>query len=166
MKCKICNKEMKKITVAHIATHGLRTLEEYENYGEELMEDIESADLTTIIPEEKITMSYEERKEYLFKDKEKDPERPLSQFLKEHGVNESELESMIHKYKAGIELNVTEQINKNINKGIEEAERYKDSNRVEVHDVNTAESLEKNHNFACIGVKSKPTKTWILIKNK
>jgi len=168
--CKVCKKEMKRLTIAHIATHGMKTMKEYEEYGEELVEGLEEIatdikDLTTP-EEEKITMSYDERREYLFKDKEKDPDRPLSQFLQEQGVSESELESMIHKYKAGRELNVTEQINKNVNKGKEEAEKYKDKEKVEVHDVNTAESLEKYHRFTCTEVKSKPIKTWVLIKNK
>ena len=171
--CKICNKEMKKMTTAHIATHGFKTLYDYESITKvipietELIEDLISAEnISASELEEKITITYDERKEYLFANKEKDPERPLSEFLKEHNVTEDEIVGMIHKYKVGVELNVKEQITKNIKKGKEEADKYKDKESVEVFDVNIAESLEKYHNFKCVSVKSKPRKTWVLIKNK
>jgi len=169
--CKICDKEMKKMTTAHVTTHGFKTLDDYENsvkvipFEAELIEDLVSTENIPTI-DEKITMTYDERKEFLFVDKEKDPERPLSIFLVEHGVTEDELVGMIHKYKSGRELNVKEQITKNVEKGKEEADKYKDKDKVEVFDVNISESLEKYHNFTCVSVKSKPRKTWVLIKNK
>uniref|UniRef100_A0A6H1ZIR3 Uncharacterized protein n=1 Tax=viral metagenome TaxID=1070528 RepID=A0A6H1ZIR3_9ZZZZ len=166
--CKICNKEMKRITVAHISTHGLKSMNEYETYGEQLTEDLENIAEPVVkeLEEEKVTMTYKERMEYLFKDKEKDPDRPFSQFLKENGVTEMELLGMIDKYKVGRELNVSEQIQRNIEQGKKEADKYKNKDEVEVTDVNIAESLEKNHGFTCIAVKSSPRKTWVLTKNK
>lgn len=158
VECKICGKRFKVITVPHIRTHGLSTMEQYENYDPH-------ASKRDIRPKGNTEVTLEQREENIWGEQERDVERPLSDFLKEFDITEKELREVARRFKTGKPIDV-ETANANDQKiGEKEAEELKDSvGEIEVFRAETAQELKTKYGFLGVTSKGGPPKSWILMK--
>ena len=166
-KCKVCGKEFKNISVHARTKHGM-SKEEYEAY-EELPENEEMemfGDAEEVF--EQVKKSNEERViDKIFEPKESGASKPLSEFLQEFGLTESELRHLAREYVDGTQMPVQQKLKREEDFGNKGARELKDEKEVEVANLNIAEALQNKYGFKCVSVKSaKGTepKKWVLVK--
>ena len=156
--CKICGKEFKQITLTHVKTHGLKTMDQYEKYDINVQRDIEPTGNTEITPKE---MS-----KRIWGEQERDTSRPLSDFLKEFDITEKELRAVTRKYKDGKPINPIMDAANRDKMGEKEAAEIKDQEEVTTFRAETAESLQRDHNYILKESYKGPPKRWVLCKKK
>jgi hypothetical protein len=192
IKCLVCNKEYKKITALHVRTHGME-LDEYALLAEsreihtkesgitkefnmlnDMISDVEEIENDSLVQaervvkytEEPVETNYEERINSIFKDsiKERDQNRPISEFLTEFDITEKELRQVVRQYKGGNSISISQGLANKAIRAKNIAESLSDRDMVETRDSFTAEILEANYGFTCIEVRSGPPKMWVLHK--
>ena len=186
--CKVCGKEFKRMTLSHLKTHGIESMEQYESIGVEKEKDsfdkrkekkdevipvekvngifddakldIKSIDTSNI---SKVTITPEESTEKIFGKIETNVDKPLKDFLTEFGVTEKELRNIIRTYKDGKPLDVLQDIKRKTEYGENSAESLKDNDKVETKQLAIADALVHKHGFKVEKVTSNP-KIWYLHK--
>lgn len=187
-KCLVCNKEFKKVVPAHVMLHGLKWKEygllkksreihtkDEDTFDDENVEDASDdenvEDTSDGLEEieyrhEDVKISHDEMQDAIFKDSttERNPARPIGEFLAEFKITEKELRQVVKQYKGGEAISVSQGIENKIERGKNIAESLKDREVVETQDVYTAETLTREYGFICKEVRSGPPKMWILYK--
>ena len=154
--CKVCGKSYKQITAMHVRTHGMN-LEQYEAFDPHApKKDIE--------PKGNTEVTLEQREENIWGDQERDVERPLSNFLKEFDITETELREVARKFKSGRHIDPKIDAANKEKIAVSEVEELKDKDEVEVFRAETAELLKMKYGFIGVSSKGGPPKSWILRK--
>jgi len=167
-KCLICgdNKEHKNLGAHVWGAHKIKMDEYRKTYvavPDESESDIEEVEQEIEPSDEGI--SYKDRVKSVFKDSEKFyTDKPMSTFLEDFEINEQELRDIVKQYKTGQPINVIQTVKKKEELAKKSAEELKDKDTVDVTDVHTAEELVKKYNFVVTEVRSRPVKTWVLVK--
>jgi len=184
-KCEICKdgKDFKNLPV-HVRNKHKMTMMEY---NEKLRKPdiLEQEEVSTLVEQqevkppkaemlvesddnivENITTTGANRTKEIFRDYQKDPNRPLSEFMKEMTVDsEEELRAIIRQFKTGSPLPVHEQMKQRENYADAQAKKLLDKDDVEVTMLATAEVLQNKYGYEVVDVRSpqgtKP-KTWVL----
>jgi hypothetical protein len=163
--CRICNKEFSNLAV-HVRQSHKMTMDEYKSSGEEF-DEFENVEVLTPESTDKISSSDLTKNIFSGSVEEKDPNRPLSEFLSEFDVTEKEVRALIRQFKGGGKITVTQQIQNNQEFGEKNAEQYKDEENVSVTNLYVAEALVTKYNFEVTDVRSAKgnrPKTWVLRK--
>jgi len=153
--CTICNKEFKNLGV-HMRKHETPV----EASVEEDFSEIEEVDTVKITPKEINSRIFKQ---------DKDPKRPLSEFLDEYEITEDELVRLV---KGSRVFSVKDKAKSDLELAEIEVEKYKNEKLAFVTNLLVADLLEKRYNFKCTEVKGprisssglpKP-KTWVMKK--
>lgn len=158
--CKVCGVPQKRITVAHIKTHGI-TKEQYELMSEFSMEEIE------IEPTGNVEVTPAEITKRIFGEQERDVNRPLVEFLNEFGLTEKEARGILKKFTKGEKVDPVVQAKNFSRIGAEGAEKLKDLDKCETTNLHVAETLVNDYGFIVTslrGAKGNSPKTWFLAK--
>ena len=191
IKCKLCGKDYKSIEM-HLGTCLKKsniTREAYSNlpeYGveqpvssklvdskpEELLPELTESDLKAIVNPETAPTSHisgKDLRKSVFKGSftERNPNRPLNEALSEFGISEEEFLAILNQWKGEAKVPVGMRMSQRTSLGEAEAEKLKDSDRIETYLLEAAEALTKKYGFIVTDVRSpkgnKP-KTWVLRK--
>jgi len=168
MLCEICDKDFKNLAVHMRTKHGIAgPVKKVENLSEmkEMLKEETLQEETLpeiVIDEDKLTTK--DRREKLFGKNERDPDRPIREFLDEFGITETELRNITRQYKNGYALSASQSIKAKQDIGIKEAANLAEQSEVETKNIFTAETLEKQYGFAVLEVRSGPPKMWVLRK--
>jgi hypothetical protein len=134
-----------------------------KNQHEEVVEnDFEDEKVTEEAIPDKLTTK--DKREKLFGNQDKDPNRPLQEFLDEFKITEAELRNITRQYKDGYAIPATQSVKAKQDISVDEAKKLAESGKNEIKTTNvlTAENLVKEHGYKVITVQSGPPKTWVL----
>ena len=178
MKCLICSKE----DIINMGSH-LRAAHQMSNddyvvwlgknrdkvgYNEPVSEDDDFEELDGTVEELAESSSIVTQKDlekHILPDVVNHVDRPLKDFLEEHGVTEKEIVEIISAYKKDSIVSVNQSMNNAMKNAEIKALELSDGDSVETIDLYVAEILTKKYGFECNTVTSNP-KTWVLNKIK
>ena len=174
-KCKICNEDFSNLGVHLKRKHGLTTQEYYKRVKEHTLGEVEAPvkeevpklqEMEPDVSQVETTTTNKKITESIFKEYKKDPDRPLSEFLKEMTLeNEAELRAIVRQYKTGSPLPVHEQMKQRESYADLQAQKLLDKDEVEVTMLPTAEVLQNKYGYEVVDVRSSQgtrPKTWVL----
>ena len=137
-----------------------KKVKEVEESTEEEFTEMEEADSVKITPKEINSRIFKQ---------DKDPKRPLSEFLDEYEITEDELVRLIKGSKV---FSVKDKAKSDLELAEVEVEKYKNEKLAFITNLLVADLLEKRYNFKCTEVKgprisssglSKP-KIWVMVR--
>ena len=170
MKCKICGRDFSKLHVHVRKAHNMGMIEYNKKYvtkeDSDGLQELQETDIPETVEKaeevEEVVITPTQQKVKIFDGVivERDPNRPLSQFLEEMGIeNEKELRRIIRAQRGEPGVDVIEQIRNNEESAEREAKELlkknkDDANVIETTNLYVAEVLEKKYGYAVINVIS------------
>ena len=175
IKCKICGGQYSNLEM-HL-THCLKknnvTREGYNALpsGDELVIQEGVEEFTGDQEKESGYVSPKDLQRNIFKgaSKDRDPNRPLSEALKEFNVSEEEFLAIMKRWHDGAEIPIEMVLERREAAGENAAKGLSVQDRVNTSKLEVAEALVKNYGFVVLEVQSAKggrPKTWVLNKKK
>ena len=177
--CKICGKEWKNLA-AHVRGKHHMSMEEYkkaaivDDFAEMEEENtvkasiIETDLMGDLTEEENIvdssTIEEDTKPVVAHMNVQLTENSTIIDLMNRYDISFSELLKIFDEYKSGRTKKVMKTIEVNQTFGDKEAKKLKGKERVETHDLHTAEALVVNHGYKCLTVRRGPPKTWVLEK--